>query len=276
MVAFTCAFTGLVWHHAAVGLQNMNFRGFEDSVFYAFQIVLTLGSEDGLNTGEAVVTYIIMVLSGVVLVAILIGLITDQVNAYMKALSEGSTKVAEEGHTLLLGWNESTSRVVCQLAFLRRGFAMQNKGRKFFGKAFRVLPSSPVVVAPIVIMCDKPKDVVEALVADAFARRGVTPEFTMLGRDVVVRRGDPCAAHDLIRVAASKATSILVMMNKVDRWEQEELEGSVKNSATIRCLLALRNVIYDGTSDPDENLRVVCELSTVRATIAAETVFDIV
>jgi hypothetical protein len=37
----------------------------------------------------------------------------------MESMSTGSTKVAEKGHTLLIGWNEASVRVVCQLAFLR-------------------------------------------------------------------------------------------------------------------------------------------------------------
>ena len=264
MVAVTCCFCGMLWHHSDVGsFSEMNLRGFLESLFYTFQIVLTAGAED-VSDGGAQLTYILMVASGVTLVAVLIGLITDQVNEYMQALSEGSTKVCEKGHTLLLGWNESTARVVCQIAFLRRGYGMQIKGRKYFGKALRVLPSSPVVAAPVVVLSSKPKAEVEALIADIFTRRGIDPKYTKLGRDVVVRCGDPCGAHDLVRVAASKATSILVMMNKVDRLEQEELDGSVDNSATMRCLLALRNILFDGDSEPDKQLRVVCELSAVR------------
>lgn len=56
------------------------------------------------------------------LVAILIGLITDSVNAYMERMSDGSTKVVESGHTLLLGWNEASIRAACQIAFQRKVF----------------------------------------------------------------------------------------------------------------------------------------------------------
>jgi hypothetical protein len=38
---------------------------------------------------------------GVSIVSILIGLISDTVNEYMEGLSSGSSKVAEEGHTLV-------------------------------------------------------------------------------------------------------------------------------------------------------------------------------
>jgi hypothetical protein len=39
---------------------------------------------------------------GVSIVSILIGLISDTVNEYMEELSDGSSKVVEEGHTLVI------------------------------------------------------------------------------------------------------------------------------------------------------------------------------
>ena len=95
----------------------------------------------------------------------------------MVALNCGESKVAEKGHTLILGWNESTSRVVVQMAFLRhswhssqtpcraqihvsltnlgcrRGFQIQNEPwEKFFFPWTRVKPSTPAACAPVVIL----------------------------------------------------------------------------------------------------------------------------
>jgi hypothetical protein len=65
-----------------------------------------------------------------------------------------------------------------------------------------------------------------------------------VGRDVIFRRGDPTVAHDLVRVGAHNATSILVMLNERDAHERKESQNQTENSATLRCVLAIRNVIY--------------------------------
>ena len=66
-------------------------------------------------------------------------------------MGEGTTKVVEKGHTLVLGWNEASPRVLCQISFLRAVFQQLNEGwtKKLFPWT-RTKPSSPIVTAPIV------------------------------------------------------------------------------------------------------------------------------
>ena len=40
------------------------------------------------------------------MIAVLIGIVTDTVSATMEQLTAGKSKVVEENHTLVLGWNE--------------------------------------------------------------------------------------------------------------------------------------------------------------------------
>jgi hypothetical protein len=132
-----------------------------------------------------------MIAVGVTLISILIGLITDTVNAYMEELSAGSSKVMEDGHTLILGWNQATTRVTCQIAFLRRVFQVQNQTleRRIFPWK-RVLPSSPVAAAPVVLMNDTmDKNDMETIIGAAFAARSIDPKMTKLGRDIIFRKG---------------------------------------------------------------------------------------
>ena len=55
-------------------------------------------------------------------------------------------------------------------------------------------------------------------------------------------------------------------LNLLDRVEDEESEGLVTNSATIRCVLALRNIVMSNGPEPaqtfTQNLRVIVQLST--------------
>jgi hypothetical protein len=49
-----------------------------------------------------------MLLLGLVVFAVLVGIATDSVASFMRDVQGGRTLVAEQGHTLILGWNEST------------------------------------------------------------------------------------------------------------------------------------------------------------------------
>ena len=121
--------------------------------------------------------------------------------------------------------NESTVRVVCQIAFLRRQWRMQNETllRRLF-PFLRTKPTTPVAKHPVVILCSKPdatKANIDEVLGHALAARNISPKRTKLGWDIVVRIGDPTSVHDLIRVNAHKATSIMVMMTHHDHEEYE-------------------------------------------------------
>jgi hypothetical protein len=119
-----------------------------------------------------------------------------QVNNYMDSLSAGSTKVTVKGHTLLLGWNESSARVVAQIAFLRRVHQMNNSSwKKRLFPWCRSHASTPVASAPIIVMCHEDKQEIETIIQHTFSKRGICPKRTKLGRDVVFRFGNPCEAH---------------------------------------------------------------------------------
>ena len=122
----------------------------------------------------------------------------------------------------------------------------------------------------MVILWDgKSKEEMEAITSNAFAERGVLPHRTKVGRDVIFRRGNPCHAHDLVRVAAHEATSVLITMTQRDKEEQdmsldEGGQPTIGNSATLRALLALRNVVYSHGRTPGQRMkpgfRVVVQL----------------
>ena len=267
----SCIILGAAWHHSLYG--NGGWYHVGETMYLAFQVLTTAGYDDSNKTIESKIAFFLLIITGVTLVAILIGLITEAVNAYMQSLSLGTTKVVERGHVLILGYEQSTARVVCQIAFLRRVYhALNRRGAKRLFPWLRASPSTPIADAPVVILSHKPKQEVEAALSATLAERGVTTRDTKLGRDVVVRCGDPCSAHDLVRVAAHDAVAVLVMMAEKDEEEKTVCSGTAANSATLRCLLALRNVLYGGGDGGglDPKLRVVCQLSSpckfIRAT----------
>ena len=170
------------------------------------------------------------------------------VTGFVEALSEGKTKVVEEGHTLILGWNESTPRLVCQIAFLRRAWRVPNETwSRTLCPWLRVPPSTPVAKAPIVLLTDRhEKADAEEILGAALAARGISPKRTRMGWDVVCRHGDPTDVHMLVRAGAQNARSIVVMLTEQDAHEAEVSGGMIQNGGTIAGLLALRHVLYSG------------------------------
>ena len=66
------------------------------------------------------IVYIASLVIGLVIFAVLVGIITAGFEAILTGIEEGKSKVMEKNHTLILGWNEGTIRVVIQIAFLRQ------------------------------------------------------------------------------------------------------------------------------------------------------------
>ena len=210
---------------------------FWGAVFMTFQVLVTGGYDSSILHVDERIVFFLMIAVGVSIVSILIGLISDTVGAYMEDLSSGTSKVVETGHTLILGWNQATTRVVCQIAFLRRVFLMQNETweRKIFWWK-RALPSSPVAASTVVLMnATMEKTDMETIIGAAFAERSISPKRTKIGRDVVFRKGDPTLSHDLVRVGAHRATSVIVMMNDVDAAEQEEGTAVANSPLSAPC-----------------------------------------
>ena len=254
--------------------------------FNAFQMLATGGWDSTLGNNMSSKSYkslyqiffVVLLMFGLVVFAVLVGIITTTFESMMSSIEEGQTKVAERNHTLILGWNESTLRVVCQIALLRRVWRMQNKRwDRYLFPWLRVPPSTPVAKYPVVIMCNtKSKADMDMELGNALAQRGISPKRTRIGWDVVCRIGDPTSVHDLVRVSANSAQSILLMMTNEDKEELESTDGKVVNGATINTLLALRTVICGSRvdlgvedADPTNDMRIVVQLAQASMHVTA-------
>ena len=81
----------------------------------AFQVLASGGNDDEITSIGQRLVYATQLFAGVVVFAILVGFITDAVTSFMNDLNAGKTKVAELGHSLILGWGEPTPRLVVQV-----------------------------------------------------------------------------------------------------------------------------------------------------------------
>ena len=275
-------FFGCIRYALSAGVDDEVFgkESVADGIFMALQLIVSAGFDDSIPDKNGLrFVFFLMIFFGLVVFAVLVGFITDAVSQFMDSLAVGRTKVAEDGHTLILGWNEATLRCVVQISFLRRQYQMLNEskyGILYYAPILRPLllrmgllerPSTSLAVADIVIMTDTiSKPEMHHLLTLTLAERGINPNRTKLGQNIICRIGDPTNVNDLIRVGAHRAAAILVMMTEQDEKEEDESDNMIFNGATLRSCLALRHVLFTNPYDsggegvhPD--LRVVLQMT---------------
>jgi Trk K+ transport system NAD-binding subunit len=148
-------------------------------------------------------------LSGLGVVALLIGLVSSTIGEKIESLRKGHSPVIDTGHTLILGYGE---KVFAILRELREANANQKH-------------------AAIVILSTTDKEEVETAVRERMGDMGVTR--------VVVRQGSPSSVHDLRKVGAGRARSIIVIAEQLDARPEAAAEADM---SAIKTLLALRRV----------------------------------
>lgn len=148
-------------------------------------------------------------LCGVGVVALLIGLVSSTIGDKIEDLRKGKSPVIDEGHTLILGYGE---KVFAILRELREANSNQRH-------------------AAVVILSETDKEEVENTVRERMGDMGVTR--------VVVRQGSTHSVHDLRKVGAARARSIIIISS--DGPEEAE-DGGAADMGAIKALLALRRI----------------------------------
>ncbi|THF67611.1 potassium transporter TrkA [Deinococcus sp. Arct2-2] len=146
-------------------------------------------------------TMFVMTLGGIFVVSLLIGVVTSGIEARLEELRKGRSFVAEEGHTLILGWSPHVFTILSELIL-----ANANQRRPC-----------------IVILADKDKVEMDD---ELRARLGST------GRTrIVCRTGSPIDLADLEIANPHAARSIIVLAPEDDNAD----------SSVIKAILAITN-----------------------------------
>lgn len=163
-------------------------------------------------------------LFGIVLFSALIGFITTSLRAKLDELRKGRSKVIEEDHTLILGWNDQ--RVVEIL----RELVLANESE-----------DNPVVV----ILADKEKEEMD----DFLALNIPDTDNTR----VVTRSGSTSSQANLRTVSASTCRSAIILASASD--EAGKRKKAQSDAHSIKTILALST-----TRGDDNELNIVAEL----------------
>jgi Trk K+ transport system NAD-binding subunit len=138
----------------------------------------TMGQDSGIGYRVAMLA---VTLFGIILVAALIGIISNALNSKLEQLRKGKSKVIEKGHTVILGWNSKGIQLIKEL----------------------VISNGPNVKAAIVVLADIDKVSLEDEVLRRVGNLGKTK--------LVVRSGRPMSRTDLNIVSISTAKAVIIL-----------------------------------------------------------------
>ncbi len=166
-----------------VGLQHEDL-GFLGNLYITFLEISDLGNmaQDIYSSAAYKVFAVLAGLAGIVMLSALIAFFTTTLDQKIVELKRGRSKVVEEGHTLILGWNEQ--RIIETL----RGLVIANESEKN---------------ACVVILADKDKqemdDVLRIRLRDTATTR------------IVTRSGDVSTLSNLDLVSLESCGSVIIL-----------------------------------------------------------------
>jgi Trk K+ transport system NAD-binding subunit len=138
----------------------------------------TMGQDSGTGFRAAMLA---VTLFGIILVAALIGIISNALNSKLEQLRKGKSKVIEKGHTVILGWNSKGIQLIREL----------------------VISNGPDLKTAIVILADIDKVLLEDEVLRRVGDLGKTK--------LVVRSGRPMSRTDLSIVSINTAKAVIIL-----------------------------------------------------------------
>ncbi len=163
-------------------------------------------------------------IAGIVMLSALIAFITTALDQKIHELKRGRSKVIEEGHTLILGWNEQ------RIVEILRELVLANESEKD---------------ACIVVLADKDKeemdDVLRLRMKDTATTR------------IVTRSGDVSTLTNLDMVSLESCKSVVILANCEDT-DHDELKAS-SDAKAIQTVLATM-----GSEIERDNFNVIVEI----------------
>ena len=163
-------------------------------------------------------------IAGIVMLSALIAFITTALDQKIYELKRGRSKVIEDGHTLILGWNEQ------RIIEILRELILANESEKD---------------ACVVVLADKDKeemdDVIRLRMKDTVTTR------------IVTRSGDVSALTNLDMVSLESCRSVIILANCEDT-DHDELKAS-SDAKAIQTVLATM-----GSEVENEDFNVVVEI----------------
>jgi hypothetical protein len=207
----------------AVQHENIGFLG---NLYITFLEITDPGNmaQDIYSSAAYKVFAVLAGIAGIVMLSALIAFITTALDQKIYELKRGRSKVIEEDHTLILGWNEQ--RIVEML----RELVLANESEKD---------------ACVVVLADKDKEEMDDVLRLRMKDTGTTR--------IVTRSGDVSTLTNLDMVSLEACKSVVILASCEDT-DNDELKAC-SDAKAIQTVLATMGTDTDG-----ENFNVVVEI----------------
>lgn len=150
---------------------------------------------------------------GIVLFSALIALVTNALDQRLQNMRKGHSKVIEDEHSLILGWNDRIADILRELTLANESEAK----------------------ATVVILADRDKEEM-----DDFISLNLPDTLTT---KIVTRSGSPSASVNLGVVSAETARSVIVLAQAAVGDDESDLKRS--DLSVIKTVLAVRQVLAE-------------------------------
>lgn len=232
-VLFVASFTCLALFRAgieAMGIESERGQGFFRQIYITFLQMTDPGNmaQDIESSPWLKLATVLSGFAGLILLSMLIGFITTALVQKMEDLRKGRSKVIEEDHTLILGWNPQRVEEVI------RELIMANESE-----------DNPAVV----ILADRPKDEMDDYL------KLVLPDTE--NTRIVTRSGSPSSIVNLRVVSARTCRSAIVLATASENANDHD--KGISDARTVKSILALSSARGDG-----EELNIVAEFYNPR------------
>lgn len=144
---------------------------------------------------------------GIIFFSAVIAFITTQLDLKLESLKKGKSRVIENGHVLILGWNYQVTEII-------REIISANESEKD---------------GCVVILSEKPKEEMDDFLNEQLPERKTTR--------IITRNGETGSLNSLYRVGAASAKSVIILPSCASGAEDSELAQS--DAATLKSTLAV-------------------------------------
>uniref|UniRef100_A0A7S0EYY4 RCK N-terminal domain-containing protein n=1 Tax=Hanusia phi TaxID=3032 RepID=A0A7S0EYY4_9CRYP len=149
---------------------------------------------------------------GLVVFALMVGLITESVSEQVEDFRKGKSRVLEHGHTLILGFNDKCLSIIEEL----------------------VIAFESVGGGTIVVLSDRPKEEMESILQGAIDSK--ERRLNLRNSQVIFRSGDPLLEQELFKVGVTRAKSIIALT-------REDMNPDDADSLMLRQVLSLKGTM---------------------------------
>ena len=158
----------------------------------------------------------LITIGGMVIFALMIGIITDLDSERVDDLKQGKSRVIESDHTLMLGWSDKSLAIIEQICL-----ANESEGG-----------------GQIVVLANDSKQDMEDKLLYATERSTSEHRIKLLGTQVIFRSGNPLLEHELRKVSMATARSIVVL--SPPEMDPDEADSLIVRHFIIRPVHARR------------------------------------